>query len=63
LSHPKGSINRAVALNRLAALPFLLLIGGLSGTGPVIVALATLGVCAGVLIADMAVWNRSGAGG
>ncbi len=59
LTHPKGSLNRAIALNRLAALPFLLLIGALGEPGPLMVALGVLGVCVAVLIADMTAWDRA----
>lgn len=59
LTHPKGSLNRAIALNRLVALPFLLLIGSLGGPSPLMVVLGVLGVCIAVLIADMAAWDRA----
>ena len=62
LTHPKGSLNRAVALNRLAALPFLLLIGSLGGLGPLTVVVGVLGVCVAVLIADMTAWDRADEG-
>lgn len=63
LTHPKGSLNRAIALNRLAALPFLLLIGSLGDPSPLMVLLGVLGVCVAVLIADMAAWDRADEGG
>jgi hypothetical protein len=59
LTHPKGSINRAVAWNRLAALPFLVLLGLLGDVGALMVVLGVLGVCVAVLIADMAAWDRA----
>jgi low temperature requirement protein LtrA len=59
LTHPKGSINRAIARNRVAALPFLLLLGIVGGLGPLLVVFGVLVTCAGVLIADMTVWDRA----
>jgi low temperature requirement protein LtrA len=59
LTHPKGSLNRAIALNRVAALPFLVLIGALGDLGPMMVVLGVLGVCLAVLIADMTAWDRA----
>jgi low temperature requirement protein LtrA len=62
LTHPKGSLNRAIAVNRLAALPFLLLIGSLRDPGPLMVVLGVLGVCVAVLVADMTAWDRADEG-
>jgi low temperature requirement protein LtrA len=59
LTHPKGSLNRAIARNRLAALPFLILIGILGDPGPLLVVLGVVGVCVGVVIADMTAWDRA----
>jgi low temperature requirement protein LtrA len=59
LTHPKGSLNRAIARNRLAALPFLILIGVVGDPGPPLVVLGVLAVCSGVLIADMTAWDRA----
>jgi hypothetical protein len=59
LTHPKGSINRAVAWNRLAALPFLALLGMLGHPRPLMVVLGVLGICVAVLIADMTAWDRA----
>ena len=59
LTHPKGSLNRAIARNRLAALPFLVLVGIIGAPGTLGVVVAVLVVCAGVLIADMTVWDRA----
>jgi low temperature requirement protein LtrA len=58
LTHPKGSLNRAIAIHRLTALPFLALIGILGDPGPLMVVLGVLGVCVAVLIADMTAWER-----
>ena len=58
LTHPKGSLNRAISLNRLAALPVLLVIGVMGSPGPLVVTLGVLGVCVAVLIADMTAWDR-----
>ena len=63
LTHPRGSLNRAIAVNRLAALPFLLLIGSLWEPGPLMVVLGVLGVCVAVLVADMTAWDRADEGG
>ena len=59
LIHPKGSLNRVIALNRLTALPFLALIGSLGELGPLTVVLGVLGVCVAILIADMTAWDRA----
>ncbi len=59
LTHPKGSLNQAIALNRLAALPLLFLVGALGNPGPVVVLLGVLGVCVAVLVADMVAWDRA----
>jgi low temperature requirement protein LtrA len=59
LTHPKGSINRAVAWNRLAALPFLALLGLLGDVRPLMVVLGVLGICVAVLVADMTAWDRA----
>jgi low temperature requirement protein LtrA len=59
LTHPKGSINRAVAVNRMAALPFLLFLGILGDAGPLMVVLGVLGICVAVLIADLTAWDRA----
>jgi low temperature requirement protein LtrA len=58
LIHQKGSLNRAISMNRVAALPILLVIGVLE-PGSLVVVLAILGVCVAVLIADMRAWNRA----
>jgi low temperature requirement protein LtrA len=58
LIHQKGSLNRAISMNRVAALPILLVIGVLE-PGSLMVVLAVLGVCVAVLIADMRAWNRA----
>jgi low temperature requirement protein LtrA len=58
LGHPMGSLNRAISLNRLAALPSLLVIGVLGRLGPLMVVLGVLGICVAVLIADMRAWDR-----
>jgi hypothetical protein len=63
LTHPKGSLNRAIALNRIAALPFLVIIGALSNVAPLVVVLGVLGVCVAVLIADMTAWDIAGEAG
>jgi hypothetical protein len=59
LSHPKGEINRAIALNRLVALPFLAIVAALNGVAPLVMVFGVLGVCVAVLIADMAAWDRA----
>jgi hypothetical protein len=58
LSHPMGSLNRAISLNRLAVLPALLVIGVVGRLGPLMVVLGVLGICVAVLIADMWAWDR-----
>ncbi|HVR79863.1 MAG TPA: low temperature requirement protein A [Acidimicrobiia bacterium] len=58
LGHPMGSLNRAISLNRLAALPILLVIGVLGRPRPLVVVLGVLGVCVAVLIADLWAWDR-----
>jgi low temperature requirement protein LtrA len=63
LTHPKGSLNRAIALNRIAALPFLVIIGALGNVAPLVVVLGVLGVCVAVLIADMTAWDIAGEAG
>lgn len=59
VSHPRGSTNRAVAMHRVVALPFLVLVGILAEPGPALVMLGVLGVCVAVLVADMAAWDRT----
>jgi low temperature requirement protein LtrA len=59
LTHPKGSLNKAIAFNRLAALPLLVLVGALGDPAPVVVMLGVLGVCIAVLVADMVAWDRA----
>jgi low temperature requirement protein LtrA len=60
LTHPKGSLNKAIAIDRLAALPFLLLLGSLGDPGSLLVVLGVLVICVAVLIADMTAWDRAG---
>jgi len=59
LSHPQGSVNRAIAINRVAAVPFLAVIGLLAEADPVWILGGATGACVAVLIADMMVWDRS----
>lgn len=59
LTHPKGSLNRAIARNRLTAIPVLFVIGLLGNLGALLVVFGVLVVCAAVLIADMTVWDRA----
>ncbi|MCI0543868.1 MAG: low temperature requirement protein A [Actinobacteria bacterium] len=63
LTHPRGSVNRAVAWNRLAALPILLLLGTLGDLGALTVVAGVLAVCVGVLIADMTADRADRTGG
>jgi low temperature requirement protein LtrA len=54
LSYSKESVNRVIAINRLAGVPFLALIGLLVQADPVWVLAGATGVCVAVLAADMA---------
>jgi low temperature requirement protein LtrA len=54
LSYAKESVNRVIAINRLAGVPFLALIGLLVQADPVWVLAGATGVCVAVLAADMA---------
>jgi len=54
LSYSKESVNRVIATNRLAGVPFLALIGLLVQADPVWVLAGATGVCVAVLAADMA---------
>jgi low temperature requirement protein LtrA len=54
LSYSKESVNRVIAINRLAGVPFLALIGLLVHADPVWVLAGATGVCVAVLAADMA---------
>ena len=49
------AVNRAIAINRLAGVPFLVLIGLLVQADPLWVLVGATGVLAAVLTADMAV--------
>jgi low temperature requirement protein LtrA len=53
LSYSKESMNRVIAINRLAGVPFLALIGLLVQADPVWVLAGATGVCVAVLAADM----------
>jgi len=53
LSYSKESVNRVIAINRLAGVPFLALIGLLVQADPVWVLTGATGVCVAVLAADM----------
>ena len=53
LSYSKESVNRVIAINRLAGVPFLALIGLLVQADPVWVLAGATGVCVAVLAADM----------
>ena len=53
LSYSKESVNRVIAINRLAGIPFLALIGLLVQADPVWVLAGATGVCVAVLAADM----------
>ena len=55
ISHTTGAVNRAIAINRLAGVPFLALIGLLVQADPLWVLVGATGVLAAVLAADMAV--------
>ncbi len=59
LNHPQGSLNRAIAINRLAAIPVLVLIGALPDVSPVWSLAGATAICVAVLIADMTVWDRA----
>jgi len=54
LGYSKESVNRVIAINRLAGVPFLALIGLLVQADPVWVLAGATGVCVAVLAADMA---------
>ncbi len=53
----QGSVNRAIAINRLAGIPFLAVIGLLLQADTIWVLAGATGVCVAVLTADMAVWR------
>ena len=53
LTHPQAALNRAITLNRLAGIPFVVLIGVLSGLEAAWIGLGVLGVCVAEVIADM----------
>ncbi|HEU5113697.1 MAG TPA: low temperature requirement protein A [Acidimicrobiia bacterium] len=53
LNYSKESVNRVIAINRLAGVPFLALIGLLVQADPVWVLAGATGVCVAVLAADM----------
>ena len=53
LNYSKESLNRVIAINRLAGVPFLALIGLLVQADPVWVLAGATGVCVAVLAADM----------
>ena len=59
LTHPKGSLNKQIAVDRLAAVPVLVLIGFLGSAGSLLVVLGVLAVCVAVLVADMTAWDRA----
>ncbi|MGC2239718.1 MAG: low temperature requirement protein A [Acidimicrobiia bacterium] len=59
LSHPSGSVNRAIAINRLAALPFLALIGIIPNMGPIWALAGATAVGVAVLVTDMRMWDRA----
>lgn len=54
LSYSKEPVNRVIAINRLAGVPFLALIGLLVQADPLWVLAGATGVCVAVLAADMA---------
>ena len=54
LSYSKEPVNRVIAINRLAGVPFLVLIGLLVQADPLWVLAGATGVCVAVLAADMA---------
>jgi low temperature requirement protein LtrA len=53
LNYSKESVNRVIAINRLAGVPFLALIGLLVQADPLWVLAGATGVCVAVLAADM----------
>ncbi len=59
LSHPHLAINRAIAYNRLAAIPFLVIIGLLGNLEPEWVALGVFGVCIAEVVGDLALAAHS----
>ena len=59
LSHPHAAINSGIALNRLAAIPFVLAIGLFSGVEAQWIALGVFGVCVAEVVADLTITAES----
>lgn len=59
LSHPHLAINRAIAFNRLAAIPFVLLIGLFGGVDSMWITIGVFGVCIAEVVADLTLTAQS----
>jgi len=60
ISVPGGPVNRAITINRLAGIPFLILIGLFSSLEAQWVALGVLGVCVAEVVADLTATEEVG---